>query len=146
MQGCRILLVAVGTLSACAGRQELQGLPGPDEARGLLTTGFETTLFRPCVASAAGPGDNIGLAAEVAAVVGDPWPPGTEARDQFGQTYYVYYVRALIRPRAEPPPVPAGHIRISSAPKFDIARLTELRAARPGECGWDPERHMQRAP
>jgi hypothetical protein len=111
-----------------------------------LTTGFETTLFHPCDSSPAGSGAAIGLSREVADAAGEPWPPGAEVLDQFGQAYRVYTVRAIIQPRPEPPPAPAGHIRISSAPRSDIRRLIELRAARPGECGFDPERHLRRAP
>jgi hypothetical protein len=151
MHRLRRSLAAIGTLgvctvAACAGRQEPQEQPAEQESHGLLTTGFETTLFRPCDDSAANSGPAIGLSRAVADVVGETWPPGAEVQDRFGQTYYVYDIRAIIRPRPEPPPAPAGHMRISSAPRRDISRIIELRAARPGTCGFDPEWHLRRAP
>ena len=145
MNHLRVLLLAVSALAGCAGRRVQPGPSVAGEARGLLTTGFETALFRACDALDAWPGERIGLPQAVAAQFADPWPPGAETRDHRGRGYHVYYVRAIVRRRPEQPP-PAGWIRLSSAPASEIAELLEVRAPLPGECGWDPAEHMQRAP
>ena len=119
----------------CATRHEPAG-PLPGEARGLYTTGFEASHFRRC-GDPPGLGSLVEFDSSAAAQLQAAWRAGASSTSD-GWTYYVYYVRWVLRELAEPSPPPAGTIRISNAPRHAVTRVLEVRTPYRGECGWQP--------
>jgi hypothetical protein len=133
MRRIRRVLFLVTPLAAagCAGRHSppaaLQG-----ETRGLYTTGFEVSHFRPCEDR---PGFGARIAFDSAAAAQfQEWADRTDsASDRW--PYGVYYVRWVLRDLPELPPPPPGFIRIGDGPRRAVTRILEVRAPRAGECG-----------
>ena len=125
-------IVATWVASGCVTRPRPGAIPG--EVRGLYTSGFEASHFRPCDDP---PGFGARIAFDSAAAQSlARWTDATSAAWR-GFTY-VSYLRWVVQNLPEPPLLPAGVIRISNGPKQAVTRILEVRAPLAGECGWQP--------
>jgi hypothetical protein len=93
--------------------------------------GMEGGLFRLCNDST-GFGQAVGLQAGVPQPT--PWPEGGRSTYR-GWTLDAYYVRWVLQNFGDPARSDSVN-HISSGPRLVVTNILELRAPRPGECGW----------